>query len=137
MDRSGSRLPLLGSKKPDRTGLSNTSETTQEDSANIPDDEVANLPEGMDIEDLLEATEDETPKADNLLLVDGKKITRHLLLLVFKSLVHRTEKRLWTQLNRTDGNRTFGCGCPLFGYHAVASLPSSNILIDHSKTDRN
>ena len=32
--------------------------------------------------------------------------------IVFKSLVHRTEKRPWTQPNWTDGNQTFGCGCP-------------------------
>jgi hypothetical protein len=31
---------------------------------------------------------------------------------VFESPVYWTEKRLWTEPNRTDGNRTIGCGCP-------------------------
>jgi len=32
--------------------------------------------------------------------------------LVFESPVYWTEKRPWTEPNRTDGNRTFGRGCP-------------------------
>ena len=38
---------------------------------------------------------------------------------VFKSPVHWTEKRPWTQPDRTDGNRTFGCGCAKFFTCAV------------------
>jgi hypothetical protein len=32
--------------------------------------------------------------------------------LVFESPVYWTEKRLWTEPNWTDGNRTIGCSCP-------------------------
>jgi hypothetical protein len=46
---------------------------------------------------------------------------RPVTYVVFESQVHRTEKRPWTQPNRTDGNRTFGCGCHMVVTHAVHS----------------
>jgi len=47
--------------------------------------------------------------------------------IVFESPVYWTEKRPWTELNRTGRNRTIGCGCP----NVLTSPVHGSSMVEH------
>jgi hypothetical protein len=46
---------------------------------------------------------------------------------VFESPVYWTEKRPWTEPNRTDHNQTVGCGCP----NILTSPVHGSSMVEH------